>query len=65
MTAVAAPRSPSLGLLRDPPPYAPEPLKPVLETMRQAWQPGDRIYVYYGGEKAFVYYARRFGFAVR
>ena len=31
--------------------------------MRQAWQPGDRAYVYYGGEKAFLYYARRFGFA--
>ena len=52
-----------LGLLRNPPPYAPEPLKPVLQAMRQAWQPGDRAYVYYGGEKAFLYYARRFGFA--
>ena len=58
-----APRSPcsvSCGIL---PPYAPEPLKPVLRTMRQAWQPGDRVYVYYGGEKAFLYYARRYGFA--
>jgi hypothetical protein len=52
-----------VGLLRDAPPYAPEPLKPVLESLRQAWQPGDRIYVYYGAEKAFVYYVRRFGFA--
>ena len=52
-----------VGLVRDPPPYAPEPLKPALEQMRQAWQPGDRIYVYYGAEKAFVYYARRYGFA--
>jgi hypothetical protein len=51
------------GLLRNPPPYAPEPLKPVLETLRRAWQPGDRAYVYYGGEKAFLYYARRYGFA--
>ena len=51
------------GLLRNLPPYAPEPLKPVLEAMRQAWQPGDRVYVYYGGEKAFLYYARRYGFA--
>ena len=50
------------GLVRDPPPYAPEPLKPVLLSMRQAWQPGDRVYVYYGAEKAFVYYARRLGF---
>ena len=51
------------GLLRNLPPYAPEPLKPVLQAMRQAWQPGDRVYVYYGGEKAFLYYARRYGFA--
>jgi hypothetical protein len=51
-----------VGLLRDPPPYAPEPLKPVLGAMRQAWQPSDRVYVYYGAEKAFVYYARRYGF---
>jgi hypothetical protein len=52
-----------LGLLRNSPPFAPEPLKPVLETMRRSWQPGDRAYVYYGGEKAFRYYARRYGFA--
>jgi hypothetical protein len=52
-----------LGLWRNPPPSAPEPLKPVLHEMRQAWQPGDRAYVYYGGEKAFLYYARRYGFA--
>ena len=58
-----APRSPCSGSLRNPPPYAPEPLEPVLRTMRQAWQPGDRAYVYYGGEKAFLYYARRFGIA--
>ena len=51
-----------LGLLRNPPLYAPEPLKPVLHEMRRAWQPGDRAYVYYGGEKAFLYYARRLGF---
>lgn len=51
------------GLLRHPPPYAPEPLKPVLEAVRAAWRPGDRLYVYYGAEKAFVYYARRYGFA--
>jgi hypothetical protein len=49
------------GLVRDPPPYAPEPLKPVLERLYRAWQPGDRVYVYYGAEKAFVYYARRLG----
>jgi hypothetical protein len=51
------------GLVRDPPPYEPEPLKRALREMRDAWQPGDRVYVYYGAEKAFVYYARRYGFA--
>lgn len=51
------------GLARHPPPYAPEPLKPVLEAVRAGWEPGDRLYVYYGAEKAFVYYARRYGFA--
>lgn len=51
------------GLVQGPVPYAPEPLGPVLQAMRQAWQPGDRAYVYYGGEKAFLYYARRYGFA--
>jgi hypothetical protein len=49
------------GLLRNPPPYAPEPLRLVLVAMREAWQPGDRAYVYYGAEKAFVYYAPRLG----
>ena len=49
------------GLLRNAPPYEPEPMRPVLQSMRQAWQPGDRAYVYYGGEKAFLYYARRYG----
>ncbi len=63
LVAVACATLAVLGLLRNPPPYAPEPLKPVLQEMRQAWQPGDRTYVYYGGEKAFLYYARRFGFA--
>jgi hypothetical protein len=63
LVAVACATLAGLGLLRNPPPYAPEPLKPVLQAMRQAWQPGDRAYVYYGGEKAFLYYARRFGLA--
>ena len=61
--AVACAALAVLGLLRNPPPYAPEPLEPVLRAMRQAWQPGDRAYVYYGAEKAFLYYARRFGIA--
>jgi hypothetical protein len=63
ITTVACGALALFGVLRNPPPYAPEPIKPVLQAMRQAWQPGDRAYVYYGGEKAFLYYARRYGFA--
>jgi hypothetical protein len=64
LTATAACGALALfGLLRDPPPHAPEPLRPVLQAMHQAWQPGDRAYIYYGGEKAFLYYARRYGLA--
>jgi hypothetical protein len=53
------------GLARSPLPQAPEPLAPVLQAMHRAWQPGDRAYVYYGGEKAFIYYARRLGIPAR
>jgi hypothetical protein len=62
VAAVACAALAAVGLWRDPPPYAPEPLKPALAGMREAWRPGDRVYVYYGAEKAFVYYARRYGF---
>jgi hypothetical protein len=62
VAALACAALAAIGLVRDPPPYAPEPLKPALVGMREAWRPGDRVYVYYGAEKAFVYYARRYGF---
>lgn len=51
-----------LALLRYPPPYRPEDLKPVLAAVQRERQPGDAVYVYYGGDKAFRYYAGRFGF---
>jgi hypothetical protein len=50
------------AILRYPPPYRPEHLKPVLAAVARERRPGDRMYVYYGGEKAFRYYATRFGF---
>jgi hypothetical protein len=50
-----------VALARDFPPYRPEDLKPVLAAVQQARRPGDRVYVYYGGEKAFRYYGPRYG----
>jgi hypothetical protein len=50
------------GLVRNPPPYMPEHLKPVLDFVTRERRPGDAVYVYYGGEKAFRYYASRYGF---
>jgi len=40
-----------------------EELRPVLAEVRQEWQPGDLLYVYYGAEPAFRFYNRSFGFA--
>ena len=35
-----------------------EQVQPVLAQVRQQWQPGDRVYVYYGTLPAFEYYTR-------
>lgn len=39
-----------------------EHLKPVLANIQQSRQHYDTIYVYYGAEHAFIYYAEQFGF---
>lgn len=39
-----------------------EELAPVLAHVRENRQPGDRLYVYYGSQLPFSYYAPRFGF---
>lgn len=39
-----------------------EQLGPVLEQIRDRWQPGDRMYLYYGATPAFLYYTRNEGF---
>lgn len=35
-----------------------EQITPVLEQVRDKWQPGDRVYVYYGAVPAFTFYTR-------
>ena len=35
-----------------------EQIEPVLADVRGQWQPGDRIYVYYGAVPAFTFYTR-------
>ena len=35
-----------------------EELAPLLNTVREEWQPGDKVYVYYGATPAFTYYTR-------
>ena len=44
-------------------PYSPHDLRPILAAMREQKQPGDRLYVYYGGRQAFEWYRSRFPFA--
>ncbi|MDD5218938.1 MAG: glycosyltransferase family 39 protein [Candidatus Omnitrophica bacterium] len=38
-----------------------EEIKPVLKVIRDAWQPGDVLYVFYGAIPAFKYYQKRYG----
>ncbi|HEY2909941.1 MAG TPA: hypothetical protein VGI99_06830, partial [Gemmataceae bacterium] len=39
-------------------PMRSEQLQPVLSQVRGAWEPGDRMYVYYGALPAFTFYTR-------
>ena len=42
--------------IRRPPRH--EQITPVLATVRSEWQPGDKVYIYYGAIPAFTYYTR-------
>lgn len=53
---VAAPCLEAYQELRRPMRY--EQLAPVLDGVRREWQPGDRMYVYYGAAPAFTFYTR-------
>lgn len=50
-------------LVRLPPPFHREDVRPVLAEVRARWQPGDAVYVYYGAAPAVAFYAADFGFA--
>jgi len=43
-------------------PYSPHDLRTILSAMRGHTEPGDRLYVYYGGRQAFEWYRSRFPF---
>lgn len=45
-----------------PPPYQMENVHPALAHLRASIQPGDRVWVFYGGVLAFDFYAARYGF---
>lgn len=47
----------AFNVAAEPAPYEREDMKGVLEYIRQHSLPGDHIYVYYGAERAFRYYA--------
>jgi hypothetical protein len=51
-----------LPLLRTSPPYRLEDVNPALAHIHEAWQAGDRLYVYYGANPGALYYAPRHGF---
>ncbi len=39
-----------------------EQIEPMLEAIHESWQPGDRLYVYYGALPAYEYYTRKHPF---
>jgi hypothetical protein len=55
-TLVAAPAIETYQQLRRPPRY--EQLTLTLEDVRKEWQPGDKVYLYYGAVPAYEFYTR-------
>ncbi len=57
---VVAPLWETVAMLRRPPRH--EELNPVLEQVRNEYQTGDRVFVYYGARPAFTFYTREHPF---
>ena len=55
--------APLAAITRNLPPFYLEHLRPAAEYVREHWQAGDSLYVYYGAGQAFRYYAPRVGLA--
>ena len=55
--------APLAAITRNLPPFYLEHLRPAAEYVRDHWQAGDSLYVYYGAGQAFRYYAPRVGLA--
>lgn len=55
--------APIAAITRNLPPFYLEHLRPAAEYIREHWQTGDSLYVYYGAGQAFRYYAPRVGLA--
>ena len=55
--------APIAAITRNLPPFYLEHLRPAAEYVRENWQTGDSLYVYYGAGQAFRYYAPRVGLA--
>jgi Dolichyl-phosphate-mannose-protein mannosyltransferase len=51
-----APAIETYQTLRRPPRY--EQITPILAEVREQWQPGDKVYIYYGAVPAFTFYTR-------
>lgn len=49
------------GLVRNPPPYEMQPVRPLLTVIRDQLRPGDRAYVHYASWQAWMHYAPRLG----
>ena len=61
LAALVLAGAPLYAIAGSPPPYRLQHVRPILERVRAAFEPGDAIYLYYGAGQAFDYYASRFG----
>ena len=48
---------PLWAIVRNPPPYMREHVRPALEQLRAQWRPGDALYVFHGARLAYLFYA--------